>query len=116
LVALLNIEKRYTFITFLSTGCYIFILSTVVKAGYLGMFYISYVVVLLPFTLINGILTGKFISEPVVLYNDQENLGIKIFTIPIEDTVYGLLLILMEISIFEFFREKNQQNLNNRLL
>jgi lycopene cyclase domain-containing protein len=53
--------------------------------------------VLIPFLIVNGLLT----SIPVVIYNDNENLGIRIYTIPIEDTVYGMLNMLGVVTIME---------------
>ena len=41
---------------------------------------------ILPFMLIsNGLLIGMWIENELVWYNDSENLGFRIFTIPIED-------------------------------
>ena len=68
----------------------------------MGKFYRAYLVSLIPFFIVNGILT----SLPVVMYNDSENLGIRIFTIPIEDTMYSLLLLLMNIVLFEYFKNE----------
>lgn len=64
------------------------------------VFLISYVVILLPFLLVNGFLT----AIPVVLYNDAENLGIRIYTIPVEDIFYGMLLVFMNVVLYEKFR------------
>jgi lycopene cyclase domain-containing protein len=55
---------------------------------------------------VNGILTGSFIKNEVVWYDDNENLGMRIFTIPVEDTFYGMLLLILSISIYEYLRNK----------
>jgi lycopene cyclase domain-containing protein len=60
-------------------------------------FLISYAICLIPFLIVNGFLT----AIPVVIYNDAENLGIRIYTIPFEDSFYGMLLVMMNIVIFE---------------
>ena len=71
-----------------------------------GYFLISYLLTLIPFFIVNGILTDgdfDFVSEtnPIVWYNDTENLSIRIITIPIEDFFYWLLLFLVwSVSFF----------------
>lgn len=60
-------------------------------------FLVSYLICLIPFLIVNGLLT----SIPVVIYNDAENLGVRIFNIPFEDIFYGMLLVLMNIAIYE---------------
>ena len=59
-------------------------------------FLVSFAIILIPFLIVNGFLT----AIPAVLYNDAENLGIRIYTIPFEDTFYGMLLVMMNISIY----------------
>lgn len=68
---------------------------------YLGRFYLGYLVSLIPFFPVNGILTGSFLDEPVVWYNNAENLGIRLGTIPVEDSIYLILLLLSIITIYE---------------
>ena len=53
-------------------------------------FLVSYLVCLLPFFIVNGILTAL----PVVIYDDTENIGVRLFTIPAEDVFYGMALVL----------------------
>jgi len=65
-------------------------------------FLIAYGIMLIPFLIVNGFLT----SIPVVLYNNAENLGIRIYTIPFEDMFYGMLLILMTIVVYENLKQK----------
>lgn len=104
---LLNISRWYTAITFLSCSLFLMLLSVIAKPAYLGKFYIAFLFILIPFFIVNGILTGTGIEQEVVWYNNAENLGIRMGTIPFEDTFYGMLLILMNISIFEGLQKKN---------
>lgn len=108
LLALLSYDKIYTFITFFSLSLFILLLQFGFKVKYLGWFYFSYLIVLIPFLIVNGILTGSFIEQEVVWYNNNENLGIRLFTIPVEDIFYGMLLILMNVSFYEWFQNRKK--------
>jgi lycopene cyclase domain-containing protein len=101
-----NIDKWYTSTTFLSLALYLTFLQFIKKESFLGRFFLAYLFILIPFFIVNGILTGSGIEEPVVWYNDNENLGLRMATIPVEDTFYGMLLILMNVSIFEWLQRK----------
>lgn len=57
-----------------------------------GIFYLSYIIILIPFSIVNGILTGYITPDPIVWYNNAENLGIRFLTIPIEDYLYYYLM------------------------
>jgi lycopene cyclase domain-containing protein len=104
--SLMNYDKLYTFITFLFLFIYIFAMEIIFRVKYMGWFYFAYMFVLIPFLIVNGILTGSFIEEEIVWYNDLENLSFRIFTIPVEDMFYGMLLILMNVSIYEYFQKR----------
>ena len=54
----------------------------------------SYLIILFPFLLVNGVLTGIATSSPIVWYSKMEIIGIRVFTIPIEDSFYGYSLLL----------------------
>jgi lycopene cyclase domain-containing protein len=99
------IERAYTATTFILTGMFLAYHLLKLRSRYMGKFYLSFLVVLVPFFIVNGILTGSFIEGEVVWYNDQENLGIRIGTIPVEDIFYGMLLLLMNITLFERLQE-----------
>jgi lycopene cyclase domain-containing protein len=94
-------NKAYTGVTFMATGLFVAWHLLKLRPRYMGRFYFAFIFILIPFFVVNGILTGMLVDEPVVWYNNEETLGIRIGTIPIEDMFYGLLMILMSITIAE---------------
>ena len=103
--AILNLGKHYTYVTFI-TLAFILLLLVITKSDFLGRFFISYLIVLVPFLIVNGILTGSWISERAVWYNNNFNLDLRIFTIPVEDIFYGMLLILSNVALYEYFQNR----------
>ena len=101
--------RLYTSVTFISAALVCLWLKFIVKVNWFGRAITVYAILLIPFFIVNGILTGTGPDEAVVRYNNAENLGIRLLTIPIEDTFYGLELILLNI----FFYKKIQQKLKD---
>jgi lycopene cyclase domain-containing protein len=106
ILAVLHLDKWYTSVNFLVGALTLFTHYLIFKNKYLGRFIFAYLVHLIPLMICNGILTGGLTEEPVVIYNNAENLGIRIWTVPIEDLIYSMILFLMNISIFEYLRSK----------
>jgi len=96
-------HQNYTFVTFLLSALY---LGYTVFRGkfnpHITKFYFAYFVSLIPFMIVNGVLT----SLPVVEYNPAHILNIRIFNIPIEDFSYLFLMLLMAITIYEALKER----------
>ena len=97
----------YTPTTFISTSIVCLVLKFVFKINWFGKAVSVYAILLIPFLIVNGILTGTGLAEPVVRYNNLENLNIRLFTIPVEDVFYGFELILLNLSIYLYLLRKN---------
>jgi lycopene cyclase domain-containing protein len=108
-LGIMNYTKWYTAVTFISLSLFLLFLQVKVKPAYLGRFYFAFLVILIPFFIVNGILTGSLIEQQVVWYNDSENVSIRIGTIPVEDIFYGMLLILSNVFIFEWLQLKKHR-------
>lgn len=96
-------ERLYTFFNFFLLTIYFgyTVFRNRFKPHY-TKFFLTYLVSLIPFLIINGILTAL----PVVEYNDLHTLGIRIFTIPVEDFGYFFLLLLMNLTIYEYLKKQ----------
>ena len=70
----------------------------------LQRYFLTFGVILLPFLLVNGILTGSGLPDPIVWYNDMENMGIRLGTIPVEDFTYAFTMLLLPLLIAERLR------------
>ncbi len=77
------------------------------KSGWLGKATTVYLLLFPGFLTVNGILTGTGLDTPVVNYNPEDYIGLRIFTIPIEDFFYGYEMILWNLFLFKKFSRKN---------
>ena len=93
-------DRIYTLVCFTLTALSFFILAFN-KPKWMGSFFRTFFVSLVPFLVINGFLTGSFNEVPIVSYSSNEIIGLRILNIPIEDTMYCLLMLLIVISIYE---------------
>jgi len=91
------------------------------KPAWLGRFWISSALVIPPFVLSNGVLTGlRFWSYPVlnadpggvedqvVWYNGAHTVGVRLFSIPVEDVLYAILLIGLNVALVEWLSSRRR--------
>lgn len=108
ILVVLNADKWYTLVDF-TVFATIMLYSLKNKGVVISKFYITFLVVLIPFLIVNGILTGSFIEGEVVWYNNNENLGIRIGTIPVEDFFYAFSMLYAAIVLNEKLTPKFQK-------
>nr|WP_321486767.1 lycopene cyclase domain-containing protein [uncultured Draconibacterium sp.] len=100
LIAVFNADKSYTF--YISQKLAIaLLLVLLLRSRITRSFFITFGIILIPFLIVNGILTGSFIEGEVVWYKNTENLEVRIFTIPIEDFAYAFSMILYNLLLIE---------------
>ncbi|NQV76366.1 MAG: lycopene cyclase domain-containing protein [Bacteroidetes bacterium] len=97
-------DRVYTLITFGLLALVLLLAEFILKSSILSRFYLAYLVSLFPFYIVNGILT----SIPIVMYNDVENMALRVGTIPLEDHFYSMSMLLINILLFEYFRNKQR--------
>lgn len=105
LLVILFYDRWYSLINF-SYAIVLIGLMFAYKKALLQKFFLTFLVMLLPFFIVNGILTGSFIEEQIVWYDNTQNMGIRMFTIPVEDSVYAFTMILTPLVLTEYFEKK----------
>ncbi len=98
-------NKLYTF-TNSVIGLTLLITYIVFNPSFLQTFFVTYFISIIPFLLVNGLLTWI----PIVTYNNAENLSIRIGTIPVEDFIYSFSMLSLVAFIFEFLEKRSRIN------
>lgn len=105
-VAAFNLDRIYTLSSF-GIFAVVMFLQWRYRFPHFRRYVLSFIIILIPFLLVNGWLTGFFTDEPVVSYNNNENLGIRIGTIPLEDFFYCFSLLYSSVLVFEYLKKEN---------
>lgn len=109
LIVFFSYPKAYTTVNFTLFGG-LMLYALFVKDAILQQFYITFLLILIPFFMVNGILTGSLLEEPVVWYNNAENLGIRLGTVPVEDIFYAFNLLYLNLILIEKLKLKFNKN------
>ncbi len=104
-IAVFNYDKMYTASSF-GLFAFIMLLQSIYKWEIFRRYFLSFMVILIPFFMVNSILTGSLLDAPIVWYNNAENLNIRIGTIPIEDFFYCFSMLYSSLLLFEFLKPK----------
>ena len=107
--AIIYKEQSYTFSILIGNGI-IFFLLYLSKISYEKILN-SFFILLIPFFIVNGLLTGSFIEEEVVWYNSDHIWNIRAGTIPIEDSLYFTMMFFSQIILYEHLKKKIKINL-----
>lgn len=108
LVGILYWNRIYTSTTFLLTGAFMVVHYLYFENTYRTKFYLSYLITWGPFLLVDGVLTGGYTEQPIVIYHPEEFLNLRITSVPFEDSIYGLLLLMLNMSLFMHFEGGNK--------
>ena len=106
-LGLINYTKLYTFICFIMFSLVLFFVNRSSININFNFFYTTFILIIIPFLIINGALTGLFFDQTVVWYNNKEILGLRIFTIPVEDAFYAHQLILLNLMFYKKYSSSN---------
>lgn len=110
-VLIFNYDKWYTLVNF-SLAIPLTLIVLKYNPKLLQHFFLTFLVMLIPFFFVNGVLTGSWIENQVVWYNNAENLGIRMGTIPVEDSIYAYSMILMSLFFFELLSSRHISDQN----
>ena len=99
-------ENWYTMSTCLLAFAFV-VYAWIFKPSWLGSFTFTYLVCLIPFFIVNGILTGSFTAEPIVWYSENHIIGWRFITIPFEDLYYNFCMLFPIIAFYERNKKKS---------
>ncbi len=104
-------NRLYTFYVCLLTAILVIFFEFILKFSWMSRFYMAFAILLVPFTIMNGLLTSSLMGSVVVWYNPAHIMGLRLYSIPVEDVFYGLSLILINVALYEFFLLKGKSPL-----
>jgi len=104
---LLFIENAYPAITFLALSFFLAFLVLKQRVRYLPYFYFAFMLLLIPYWLVTGVLTGFTAEQGIMWHNEETTTGVRLGAIYLEDSFYSMLLMLANVSMFEWLRERH---------
>lgn len=123
IVAFVYTNRWYTFSAHLLSGSFLLLHLFVFRSKYLGWYMLTFVLISPLFLMSNGVLTGitfweypflndevHNIANSIVWYNNDHNIQFRLFTMPIDDVAYGMLMLLLTTTGYEKFQATRKPN------
>ena len=107
MITVFNYDRMYTFVC-VGIFTILMLLQIIFEWKYAQRFYLSFIIIFIPFFFVNSALTGSYSEKPVVFYDNTENLGIRLGTIPVEDSFYCFALLYSITLVFEYLKNKKK--------
>lgn len=95
----------YTMSVVISSGIVLIFWLRRMDLNFIG---IAFLISLIPFLGVNGILTGGATDAPIVWYSEVHKVTPRIWTIPMEDVLYCFTLIVGVILLYEYIHQKRK--------
>ena len=102
-LTLLESVGWYTLSVTISSGIVLFFWLRAPRYKFMG---IAFIISLIPFLLMNGVLTGGVTPEPIVWYSEAQKVTPRIWTIPVEDVLYCFTLLVSVFLLSEYFEKR----------
>lgn len=96
-------KNMFSFFTFFLTAIYLAytVFRNRFKKHY-TKFYLAFAITLVPFIVVSVLQNAM----PVVIYNTEHVIGVALFGVPIEKMAYLFMLMLINITIYEYLNER----------
>lgn len=107
-VVILHPAQLYSSLKMGGAALLVLILVFILKPTWLSRFTLAFLVSLVPFFIMNSVLTGLFTPQPIVWYNPTHIFNVRLGTIPIEDIWYNLFMLLTVVGLYERFKKRNR--------
>ena len=102
ILSIYYIDNSYTFLCFFLCSVLLLLENVFFNKINYNYFYTTFFLIMIPFIIVNGALTGMFLGQIVVWYNPNCIIGLRLFTIPIEDSIYAFQLILSNLFLYKY--------------
>lgn len=106
ILAMVHMQKWYTLWATVVASLLVIGVCFQLKAKWFGHFAVAFTICIIPFLIVNGLLTGWATSQPVVWYNEDHITGFRVGTIPMEDFYYNLGMFLSLVVVYEWLKTK----------